>query len=401
MSAPNFDKLTAYLKSLETDFGVPGLDLKIMKDHEVVYRYFQGYSDYEKKCPMNGTELYDIYSASKVITMVAVMQLVEKGVLKLDDPVTKYIPAFADTKVAEGYELGKYPFVRPDDNGPMHSPEHPITLELLMSMTSGLSYDLDHPRFQKLLEETGGHATTLEIVNEIAKLPLLFEPGTRYNYSLGHDVMAAVVEVASGERFADYVQHHIFDPLGITDMYYHPGEAEKARMAAQWTIPVGPWMMKEDEYAKRIEPAPTGNRYRVSENYDSGGAGVTASVDAYATFVDALACGGVGANGARIITQASLDEMKKPRLDEQQLKDFGRFGIGYSYGLGVRTLANPAVSKSPIGEFGWDGAAGAFCMVDTDNHLSLYYGQEVLMMPQIYFKAHPMIRDLTYEALGL
>ena len=96
MSAPNFDKLTAYLKSLETDFGVPGLDLKIMKDHEVVYRHFQGYSDYEKKCSMNGNELYDIYSASKVITMVAVMQLVEKGILKLDDPVTKYIPAFAD-----------------------------------------------------------------------------------------------------------------------------------------------------------------------------------------------------------------------------------------------------------------------------------------------------------------
>lgn len=386
----NFEKVTAYLESLEKAYGVPGLDCKVMKDHEVLYRHQCGFKDFEKKVPFDGTELYDIYSASKVITMTACMQLVEKGIIALEDEVSKYIPAFADVKVVDHYDFSVFPPQMPAADAPSHPAKNPIKLWHLMSMTAGLSYDIESPIIKEAAAATDNKGDTLTMVNAIAKLPLLFEPGTRYAYSLGHDVMAAVVEIASGERFADYLDNHIFRPLGITDMYMHPGEAEKVRMAAQWGMKFG-----SDE----VFPEDSGNRYRLTENYDCGGAGLTASVDAYSLIIDALACGGTGWNGAHILNPESVLEMSKPRLNEQQLKDFGRESMGYSYGLGVRTLIHQKVSKSPIGEFGWDGAAGAFCLVDPVNHISLYYGQEVLAMIKSYFEIHPTLRNLVYEAI--
>lgn len=383
----NFDNLTQYLDSLGGAYGVPGLDCKVVRRHREIYRHQCGCRDFAGKVPVDGSELYDIYSATKVVTMVAAMQLVEKGVIGLNDPVTKYLPMFKDTVVVDDmeYHPGR---PRPVAGAPTHKPQNPIILADLMGMTSGMSYDNTNPIITDLAANSDGSLLTM--MEGVARLPLYFEPGTRYCYSLGHDVMGAVVEVASGERFADYLENHIFAPLGITGMTMHPGAAERRRMAAQWLFEKG---------TGKIVPYEKFNNHRLTGNYDSGGAGLCCGVDDYAAFVDALACGGVGANGARIISPESLKTLATPRLNEQQLADFGRRHIGYSYGLGVRTMAFPEFSKSPVGEFGWDGAAGAFCLVDTDNELSIFYAQEVIAMGRIYFEVHPRIRDLVYEAV--
>ena len=387
----NFDALTAYLDSLEAKYAIPGLDCKIMRSHEVLYRHTCGHSDYQKKVPVNGTELYDIYSATKLFTMVAVLQLVEKGKLSLEDDLTSYIPEFAETKVLEGFNIRAFPPQKPDPSLPSHVHRNRIRIADLMSMTAGLSYDLEHPAITELLKASAYQADTLTVVREgISRLPLYFEPGTRYFYSLSHDVLAAVVELVSGERFSEYLQHNIFAPLGIEEAYMHPGEKEKPRMAAQWRV--------SDETGK-VLPEDTGNKYRFTANYDSGGAGLACSVDAYSLFIDALACGGIGRTGERILTPESIRQMSTPRLNELQQKDFGRGCIGYSYGLGVRTMIYPSKAKSPVGEFGWDGAAGAFCLVDPVNHLSIFYAQQVLNMLRAYFCVHPTVRDLTYDCL--
>lgn len=387
-----FEKLTEYLDSLGSAYGIPGLDLKVVRDHKTVYRHMTGYADHAKKTPITADSLYDVYSATKVVTMTAVMQLLEKGLISLDDDICGYFPEFADTRVLENYNVSAYPFEKPDYSGPSHIHRNPIRLRNLMSMTAGMSYELDAPEIVQCRERSGGRAGTAELVRAMAATPLIYEPGTRYRYSFGHDVMAAVVETVSGERFSDYIMSHIFAPLGVDDVYMHPGKAEEPRLVEKWRLDVD-----TDE----IRPYKLENDFRLTDEYDSGGAGLACTTDAYMVFMDALACGGVGENGVRILTPESIQLMAKRQLDEQQQEDFGRGWLGYSYGLGVRTLIDGEKAKSPVGEFGWDGAAGAFCLADTKNRVSLFYTQEVLSMRKVYFEVHPAVRDLVYEALGL
>ena len=174
-------------------------------------------------------------------------------------------------------------------------------------------------------------------------------------------------------------------------MFMHVPESEKNRLSAQYGSVIG---------SGEIRRMDVGNRYRLTPNYDSGGAGLACTVDDYSLLLDALANGGVAFNGYQLLSQESIDEMRKPQLCEKAQADFARSGkVGYGYGLGVRTLIDHSKSKSPIGEFGWDGAAGAYALVDSENHLSIFYAQEVLGMMKAYNEIHPTLRDLVYEAI--
>lgn len=383
----NFDKLREYLQSLEEQYGLPGYDCIAMQDHQVIFRYTHGTRDHARTKPMTGNELFDVYSATKVVTMTAVMQLVEQGKLDLEQDVADFIPEFADTPVLDSYDISAFPYPKPDFHGPVHKRKGPIRLRHLMSMTAGLSYDLDNDFLAPLAK---ANADTRTIVRAIAKMPLLFEPGEHYRYSLGHDVMAAVVEVASGEKFENYLQNHIFAPLGLTDMYLHPGQEQRERMMEKFQF-------RED--TNEMVRFPMENVFRMGSCYDCGGAGLACTVADYATFIDALACGGVGSNGARILRPESIAQMTVPQLSKEQEREFGRDKLGYSYGLGVRTLIYPERSHSPVGEFGWDGAAGAFVLVDPKNRVSLFFAPEVMSMAKLYFDVHPVIRDTFYQCL--
>lgn len=385
----DFSKLTAYLDSLQSEVGVEGLDVRVMRRHEEIYRHMTGYRDYEKTCPVSAEDFYDVYSATKVMTMISVLQLVEKGLLSLEDPVSRYLPEFEHMKVANEVDLLAFPFRAPKLSDPSREAENPILIHQLMSMTAGLSYDIESEPFQRLKAEKGEKATTRDVAAAIAQMPLLYEPGTRYMYSLGHDVLGAVVEEVSGERFEEYLKRHIFHPLEIDRMTMHPGEKEKARLAAQYSC---------DMETEVITPGPQGNRFRLSPLFDSGGAGLCCRVEDYSKVIDAIACGGVGKNGERILSRESIDIWRAPRLNEIQGQTFSRTKDGYNYGLGVRTLVDASKSKGPVGEFGWDGAAGAFALMDVENELSIFYAQQVLGMIKVYFVVHPTIRDLTYEA---
>lgn len=142
--------------------------------------------------------------------------------------------------------------------------------------------------------------------------------------------------------------------------------------------------------------------FRITKNYESGGAGLCTTVDEYSKVLEALANGGVGGTGSRILKPESIAMMGRNWLTEQQLKDFSQTGkVGYGYGLGVRVLMDGTKAKSPVGEFGWDGAAGAFSLVDPKNHIGLFYTHEILGMIEAYSEIHPMLQDLAYEAMEL
>lgn len=387
----DFSKLDKYLDNLEKDYGVPGFDLIVRKDHETIYRRTGGYSDYAKTQPVAENDLYFMYSATKVITMTAVMQLVEQGLIALEDPVAKYLPEFAEMQVADHFVLNQWPPQIPTLDDPHHPAKTPITLRMLMTMTAGLNYDIGNAEIVKVREETGGKATTRQMMAAIAKMPLLFEPGTHYSYSLGHDVMAAVIEAVKGQTFGEYLQKHIFEPLGVKDAYFHLDEGTRSRLTAQYTVDMG---------SGQMNPAEQTCAYCLSDRYESGGAGLICTADAYETVMDALACGGVGEAGARILTATSLARMAENQLKPEILPDYQvPWRMEYGYGLGVRTLIHPEDSPTPQGEFGWDSAGGAWSLVDPVNHISIFYAQEILAMIRSYSEIHPALRNLIYEAV--
>ncbi|MBO4903453.1 MAG: beta-lactamase family protein [Lachnospiraceae bacterium] len=389
----DFSRLTAYLDGLQETYSMPMGDLKIMRDHETVYRHSFGFSDLDRKSPLSDRHLFRLYSATKPVTMTAVLQLKEQGKLDLTDLLSDYLPEYEEMTVADTYEL--YP------DGPVcsstsHPAKRPIRLIDLMTMSAGFSYDTQDPNILQAVRDSHGTADTRTVIAALSKTPLMYEPGTRWYYSLAHDVLAAVVETVSGMRFSEYLRKNIFEPLGAEDLYFHfEGRPEDgSRVCDIYTGTDG---------TVPIVPADAADRdtYCFSPNYDSGGAGLIASVDAYSMIADALACGGVGKTGARILQPETVEMFRHAyTLDGQLKRDFDTWErTGYEYGLGVRVLVDDTCSKSPVGEFGWDGAAGAYVMIDTKNRLSVFYAEHVLGFPDNYYVIHPHIRDLVYLCL--
>ena len=358
---------------------VPCFEIAVMQDHRLVYRYLAGYKDYDNTVPLTEDTLYHLYSCTKVVTAAVGMRLVEDGRLKLDEPVATYLPAYAKAFVLR--------------DGKPTPPARTMTVRHLFTMTAGLNYDLHHEATLAYLNEHGDTAGTVGLANTFIERPLDFDPGERFQYSLCHDVLAAVIEVAAGKRFADLVGELVFTPLGMTDSYFHLTEAIRPRLAAKYqAFPGG-----------KIVPVDNINDMVLTPHYDSGGAGIISSVNDYLKFADLLACGGVAENGYRLLKPETVK-----LLATEQLSDFavqGDFscaaGPGYGYALGVRTRTSTEGGKSPLGEFGWDGACGAYLMADPVNRLSIVMGMHVRSWPNCVAGEHAAVRDLVYKALGL
>lgn len=376
----NIAILIDYLNSLK-DQGIPGCDCVVYHNHKPVFRYTTGYSDTASKKPLSETNTYYLYSATKLLTCTAVMQLIERGLIGLDTPVSDYLPEYGNMKVKEGTG------VRPAKNT--------MTIRHLLSMQSGLNYNLDAPSIVKILEVSEYEATTRQIIAALANEPLDFEPGTRFQYSLSHDVLGAVIEVVSGKALGKYFEEHIIAPLGMKNTGFELTPERKANLSGQF------------EYhgdTKTSTPVPGKNRYKLTTNFESGGAGLISTVDDYILFLDALCNEGVSQDGYRLLSMESINLMRQDQLQGDSKKDFDAWNRrGYSYGLGVRTLIDREKFgvRSPLGEFGWDGAAGAFAVVDTQNHLAVFYAQHVLNCGYAYDVIHPTLRDLTYEMMNL
>ena len=387
----NFDRLTCYLDSLEATYGIPAVDCKITKGYETIYRHSVGFANEEKTRPVSATDLYYVYSCTKVITVTAAMQLCEQGKLSLNDRVDAYLPEFSELAYAPDFPIGVQPVRWPTCDDRLARVQTPIRILDLFRMTAGLGYDTASREILAQKAESDNLATTRQMMAAIANTPLVCEPGSRWVYSLAHDVLGGVIEVVSGEKLGEYMHRHIFAPLGIEDMHFTLNEDRRARLCAQYCA---------DPTTQSIAPMPPTNRYRLTDAYESGGAGLISTVDAYSRFVEAMANGGVGATGQRILGMDSINELRKNRLEGQMLADFTSGSkVGYGYGLGVRTLMDKAASQSPIGEFGWDGAAGAYALIDPENRIGIFFAEHVFSFGENYRIIHPTLRDLAYEAI--
>ena len=377
MSELNQEKLTSYLDSL-AGLGIPSVDCIVYKDHELVYRHMNGTVNIDKNEAVRPDQRYLMFSMTKVQTMTAIMQLIEQGKISLDDEVGKFLPAYANLQVK--------------DEAGVRDIRQPLKIWQLVSMQSGLDYDLNRPGILRVLQEKGSNATTRELVDAFVESPLLFEPGTHFLYSLSHDVAAAVLEVVSGMSFGEYLKKNIWEPLGMKDTFFAKPENDGLeRLAQQYIV---------NEAGQIVSMEQTCN-YQLSESYESGGAGLISCTEDYAKLADTIACGGVSKSGKRIIKNTSIDMIKVNLLGKQSLKDIettmGR--KGYGYGVGMQVLLKPESigSKAPQGVFGWDGAAGSCIIMDSYNKISLVFTMHVRNCGFAYSEVHPRLREFLYE----
>ena len=334
------------------DIGIPGFDLIVYKDGECVLRHMGGYADPENKIPMQGKEKYHVYSCSKLITCVAAMQLWEKGLFSLEDNLSDYLPAFAEmtVKTEDGVRAAK----------------NSIKILHLFQMTSGINYNLHTPALDAYYSIPGNNCPTVETVNQFAKTPLEFEPGEGWQYGLSHDVLAALVEVLSGEKFEVYVKKHIFEPLGMENTEFLHSVEDWEGFARQY---------RYDAQTGVFEPR-WSNAYRPGSEYAAGGAGCTSTVEDFIKFLEALRVGDV------ILKKETIALMAKDHLTEQQRLTYIKGTPSVGYGLGMRTpRADPTHTQ-----FGWGGAAGAYASVDPVNNVTFYYAQHVLKAPNRHLR---------------
>lgn len=364
----NFERLESYLDNLNSIVPAPFCDIRVMYKGKPCYAHASGeraeLEDYKSHNKFN------FYSLTKVVIAVSMMQLYEQGKFTLDMPVKEILPSIGEMTI--------------NKNGKIKPNETDITFRHLLTMTGGFTntnLDKSAPDVDKL--------NTRQYADALAKHPLMFTPGTRYYYCYGFNVLGAVIEILSGMKLSDYIQKNIFDVCGITEdeiSFYKEGLENK--VASQKVLVDGKLIDVERRHFEFLSPY-----------IQSGSGGLIGTADGYAKFVAKLSL-----NDGSLLKPETIDLMRTPQLNERCLADFQQRmkKIGYSYGLGVRTLIDKSQgAKSPIGEFGWDGAAGCYALVDTENQLAIFFGTQVLQNDDIYDIAHPQIRNLVYEALEL
>jgi len=386
----NFDILKQFMDHL-TSWRIPGNSVSVCLEGKEVFSYQSGYANVEKRIPMTKEHWVNIYSCSKPATVTAALQLYEKGLIRLEDPLYAYIPEFRDLYIS--------------DNDGVRKAQKPITLWNLFTMTSGLNYNFKRDFFEKAKILTNGRMDTLTVLRCLGEEPITFEPGSHWQYSLSHDVLAGVVEVVSGQKFRDYMKEHIFDPLDVKAVYHH--EEVKDTMAQQYMFKkdIEVDLVKLQSGEQRCDdgaavPIGEQSNYLVfGPEYDSGGAGIITSVAEYSKFCAAMSNGGCSASGVRILDGKTIDLLRTPQLNAAQRETMVWKQLqGYNYGLGVRTRTEilPGTYGN-LGEFGWGGAAGATVLMDPSIKLSVCYAHHMRNPQEDYYQ--PRLRDAIYRSL--
>jgi len=384
-SQPGLQRIGDYLRHEIAIGKIPGAILLIQQHGKPVYYEKFGLRDVATKVPMTDDTIFRFYSMSKPITSVAALMLVDDGKLSLDDPLSKYIPAFADVKV--GVET-------PDATGKpaftLEPLERPITILDLLRHTSGLTYGFyGESAVGKLYSKADlytGDFDNAKFVARLAKLPLAEQPGTSWDYSHSTDVLGRVIEVASGQSLFQFEKERLLDPLGMTHTAFYVADEAKRELIAQF-MPKEAWK----PFVGIREPM---ERTR----WESGGAGLMGTVGDYARFAQMLLSGGT-LDGRRYL---------KPETVARTTSDHIGPGSGIShahlyflstqsgFGLGFAVLtAEPRNKPWPSGEYGWAGAAGTFFFVDPKDDLF------VLCMMQTHLhrgQIEEELAKLVYEA---
>ncbi len=398
MSARRLERIRPAMQSY-VDRGVyAGINTLIARRGKVVHAGQFGWRDKEAGSPMTADTIFRLYSMTKPIVCTALMTLLEEGRFRLIDPLAKTIPAFGAVKVMEA-------------DGSLVNPARPVMLRDLMTHMSGLTYHfVDESPVGKMYHGAkllDAQCSLEAAIDDLARFPLAFQPGSRWRYSVGIDVVARVIEVISGRPLGVFLRERLFEPLGMTDTAFGVPPEKRNRLIAMYGRPDliadGVTVSSELEaWAKGVN-----DRLDVSQSYpvDSpdvfmrGGHGLFSTIGDYFRFAQMLANGGE-LDGARILGRKTLELMHSNHVPAALLPlDIGGLPLpGYGFGLGSRVLLDVAQSAAPgsVGEFGWSGAAKTHYWVDPKEELvGLFMTQSMMSfdLPELDLRA------LAYQAI--
>jgi CubicO group peptidase (beta-lactamase class C family) len=360
------ERLARIDKAMQEDIDqrkTSGIVVLVARHGTIAYHKAFGMADIESGKKMQTDSLFRLYSMTKPVTSAALLTLYEEGKFQLSDPLEKYIPAFKDVKV----------YVKTDDKGAMvlEEPKRKITIQDVFRHTAGFSYGFGDTPVDKAYQQAGIDFAKMdslkELVDKLAKLPLLYQPGERWVYSVAHDVQAYLVEYFSGMRFDKYVQSKIIQPLGMKDAVFGiPKE-----FVGRYTTNYGP---KKEGGIQPIDK-PENSNYARYQDHPFGGLSLSSTTTDYFRFAQMLLNRGKLGN-VRILGRKTVELMTANNLPPQ-IPDIGLFG-GTGYGLGVSSLISPAMAANlgSQGNFGWGGAASTSVLIDPKEDLvALYFTQ--------------------------
>ncbi|MEV7072129.1 serine hydrolase domain-containing protein [Streptomyces sp. NPDC091972] len=386
------DRLDRHFAHCVDEGRIPGFLVSVARGGRVAHLTTHGHRDLAAGLPVEADTLWRIYSMTKPVTSVAALMLVEEGRLSLDDPVAEYLPAFARPRVyVDG--SGDGVTTRPADG--------PVLVRHLMTHTAGLTFAFYHSHpVDALYREAGLESSVLpgsdlaKTVDVYASLPLQFEPGTQWNYSVASNVLGRVIEVASGQALDVFFAERVFGPLGMTDAGFWVPDEQADRLAELYG--------EKDDGS--IEPVP-GLPLRGRPRLLSGSGGLVASAYDVHRFAELLRRRGE-LDGTRLLSAATVDLMTSNHLPGgADLRAFGTKPAhdepgndGVGFGLGVSVVIDPARTPAPstAGTFGWSGAASTTFWVDPVRDLTVQFHTQV--RPKT-LKLFPDLKRLVHEAV--
>jgi CubicO group peptidase (beta-lactamase class C family) len=379
LSAERLDRLSSVLESEVARGRVPGAVALIARNGRVGYFESFGQRDAAAGAPMAKDSIFRIYSMTKPVVSVAAMMLWEQGRFLLDDPIGKYLPELGDVKVAvlRDGTLEQVPAARK------------ITIQDLFRHTSGLTYEFRgsgpiHKMYMeaKIYRRT---QTSAEQVATLGQMPLINQPGTRWEYSRSTDVLGRLIEVLSGESLGSHLHKHIFAPLGMVDTAFHVPQAKHSRLAEAFA--------KDPDSGGLVQLLDV----RDAPKFESGGGGLVSTASDYAQFLQMMLNRGA-LNGTRFLSRKTVELMTADHLGPiTGAPDLLVPGYGFGLGFAVRLHAGIATMPGSIGQYFWGGLAGTTFWVDPAENL---FAILLIQAPGQREYYRMLFRDMVYSAFA-
>lgn len=392
LSAVRLARIGAWAQRQVEEGRLPGVITLIARRDQVAHLHVCGQADIGRGVALAADTIFRIYSMTKPLTSVAAMMLYEEGRFQLDDPIARFLPCFADMRVCTGGSCGKF------DSVPA---ERPITFRDLMTHTAGLTYGFmqTHPvdaayRANGVDFQTS-EASLGEVVERLAALPLVAQPGRAWNYSVATDVLGHLVAVISGQSFERFLQERLLDPLGMIDTgFFVPGE-KIARFAANYAPGADGRLSLIDD--------PPSSIFRTPRQIASGGGGLCSTVSDYLRFCRLMLNKGE-LDGRRLLGRKTVELMTSNHLGGD-MAELGtpRFSestyVGIGFGLGFSVMLDPAKAQivGTPGEYAWGGAASTSFWVDPAEHMIVIMLTQ--LTPSSTYPIRRELRVLSYAAV--
>ena len=393
--AERLERITGHLERNYVEPGkIAGCQVVVSRHGVPAYFRSLGLMDLERGKPMRDDTIFRIYSMTKPITSIALMQLYEQGHFQLNDPVSRFVPSWKGHKVWVSGDKEEMDTKEPDS---------PVTFRQVLSHTGGLTYGgTNHPvdkvyRREQVMRREGEGETLTTFMDKLSRVPLMYEPGTRWMYSLSTDVCGALVELISGQRFDQYLKEHIFEPLRMVDTSFDVAEGKVERFAANY-------QRQPDKTLKLIDD-PERSNYLREPTFFSGGGGLTGTTADYARFCEMLRRGGE-LDGERILGPRTLELMTKNHLagvkGELSTMAVGAFsetaydGVGFGLGFAT-TLGEVEAGTLGAGDYYWGGAASTIFWVDPVEDMYVVFMTQ--LMPSATFNFRGQLKNIVYSAI--